>query len=152
MCRKLVYFCIRLMVLRWTDWWFAVLQMLKAKGVTVNPRQIAEQIIQNLPQNKIVLKTDIAGPGNQTERERRRCCSSFEVLPLMLPCGQTLSQGSSTSTWTRSLCPNSWAKCWLTECSPPRSPGRRLVTLTRSSRSSRSRDLRPKIRFLILKI
>lgn len=148
-CRKLVYFCIRLMVLGRTDW-FAVLQMLKVKGVKVAPRQIAQQIIQNLPQNNIVLKTEIAGPGNQTER--RRCCSSFEVLPVMLPCGQTFSQGSSTSTWTRSLCPNSWAECWLTECSPPRRPGRRLVTLTRSSRSSRSRDLRPQNRFLILKI
>lgn len=43
--------------------------MLKAKGMTTNPRQIAEQIIGNLPQNKFVLKTDIAGPGNQTETE-----------------------------------------------------------------------------------
>ncbi|XP_069001381.1 arginine--tRNA ligase, cytoplasmic-like, partial [Embiotoca jacksoni] len=38
-------------------------QMLKAKGVKVNPKEIAEKIIQNLPDNELVQKTEIAGPG-----------------------------------------------------------------------------------------
>ncbi|XP_047463287.1 arginine--tRNA ligase, cytoplasmic [Mugil cephalus] len=41
----------------------AMSQMLKAKGLKVNPREIAEKIIQNLPDNDLVLKTEIAGPG-----------------------------------------------------------------------------------------
>uniref|UniRef100_G3QCA0 Arginine--tRNA ligase, cytoplasmic n=1 Tax=Gasterosteus aculeatus aculeatus TaxID=481459 RepID=G3QCA0_GASAC len=41
----------------------AMAQMLKAKGVKVNPREIAEKIIQNLPDNELVEKTEIAGPG-----------------------------------------------------------------------------------------
>ncbi|XP_072230632.1 arginine--tRNA ligase, cytoplasmic isoform X2 [Leuresthes tenuis] len=41
----------------------AMAQMLKAKGMKVNPREIAEKIIQNLPDNELVLKTEIAGPG-----------------------------------------------------------------------------------------
>lgn len=39
--------------------------MLKAKGVKVNPREIAEKIIQNLPDNELVEKTEIAGPGTR---------------------------------------------------------------------------------------
>ncbi|TNN64640.1 Arginine--tRNA ligase, cytoplasmic [Liparis tanakae] len=41
----------------------ALAQMLKAQGVKTNPREIAEKIIQNLPDNDIVQKTEIAGPG-----------------------------------------------------------------------------------------
>ncbi|XP_030010654.1 arginine--tRNA ligase, cytoplasmic [Sphaeramia orbicularis] len=41
----------------------AMAQMLKAKGVKVNPREIAEKIIQNLPDNELIQKTEIAGPG-----------------------------------------------------------------------------------------
>ncbi|KAM3600813.1 uncharacterized protein V6R79_002869 [Siganus canaliculatus] len=38
-------------------------QMLKATGMKINPREIAEKIIQNLPQNELIEKTEIAGPG-----------------------------------------------------------------------------------------
>ncbi|KAM9728222.1 LOW QUALITY PROTEIN: arginine--tRNA ligase, cytoplasmic [Menidia menidia] len=41
----------------------AIAQMLKAKGVKMNPREIAEKIVQNLPENELVQKTEIAGPG-----------------------------------------------------------------------------------------
>ncbi|GAA6232524.1 arginine--tRNA ligase, cytoplasmic isoform X2 [Lates japonicus] len=41
----------------------AMAQMLKAKGIKVNPREIAEKIIQNLPDNELIQKTEIAGPG-----------------------------------------------------------------------------------------
>ncbi|KAM6907260.1 arginine--tRNA ligase, cytoplasmic [Xenentodon cancila] len=41
----------------------AMAQMLKAKGVKVNPREIAEKIVQNLPDNELIQKTEIAGPG-----------------------------------------------------------------------------------------
>lgn len=41
----------------------AMAQMLKAKGKKINPREIAEKIIQNLPDNELVQKTEIAGPG-----------------------------------------------------------------------------------------
>ncbi|XP_061595256.1 arginine--tRNA ligase, cytoplasmic [Cololabis saira] len=41
----------------------AMSQMLKAKGVKVNPREIAEKIMQNLPDNELIEKTEIAGPG-----------------------------------------------------------------------------------------
>lgn len=41
----------------------AMAQMLKAKGVKVNPREIAEKIVKNLPENELVEKTEIAGPG-----------------------------------------------------------------------------------------
>uniref|UniRef100_A0A665TM61 Arginine--tRNA ligase, cytoplasmic n=1 Tax=Echeneis naucrates TaxID=173247 RepID=A0A665TM61_ECHNA len=41
----------------------AMAQMLKAKGLKVSPREIAEKIIQNLPDNELVQKTEIAGPG-----------------------------------------------------------------------------------------
>lgn len=37
--------------------------MLKAKGMKVNPREIAEKIIKNLPDNELIQKTEIAGPG-----------------------------------------------------------------------------------------
>lgn len=37
--------------------------MLKAKGTKVNPREIAEKIIQHLPDNELIQKTEIAGPG-----------------------------------------------------------------------------------------
>lgn len=37
--------------------------MLKAKGMKVNPREIAEKIIGNLPDNELIQKTEIAGPG-----------------------------------------------------------------------------------------
>uniref|UniRef100_A0A1A7Z4U5 Arginine--tRNA ligase, cytoplasmic n=1 Tax=Iconisemion striatum TaxID=60296 RepID=A0A1A7Z4U5_9TELE len=41
----------------------AMAQMLKAKGAKVSPREIAEKIIQNLPDNEFIQKTEIAGPG-----------------------------------------------------------------------------------------
>ncbi|KAM4620810.1 arginine--tRNA ligase, cytoplasmic [Polymixia lowei] len=41
----------------------AMAQMLKAKGVKVNPREIAEKIVQNIPDNELIQKTEIAGPG-----------------------------------------------------------------------------------------
>ncbi|CAN9501036.1 unnamed protein product [Ophioblennius macclurei] len=41
----------------------ALAQMLKMKGVKVNPREIAEKIVQNLPDNELIQKTEIAGPG-----------------------------------------------------------------------------------------
>lgn len=41
----------------------AMAQMLKAKGMKINPREIAEKIIQNLPDNELIQKTEIAGPG-----------------------------------------------------------------------------------------
>ncbi|XP_013859525.1 arginine--tRNA ligase, cytoplasmic [Austrofundulus limnaeus] len=41
----------------------AMAQMLKARGKKVNPREIAEKIVQNLPDNELVQKTEIAGPG-----------------------------------------------------------------------------------------
>ncbi|XP_068456876.1 arginine--tRNA ligase, cytoplasmic [Clinocottus analis] len=41
----------------------ALAQMLKAQGVKLNPREIAEKIIQNLPENDLIQKTEISGPG-----------------------------------------------------------------------------------------
>ncbi|KAM9333168.1 arginine--tRNA ligase, cytoplasmic isoform 2-T2 [Pholidichthys leucotaenia] len=41
----------------------AMAQMLKAKGVKSNPREIAEKIVQNLPESELIQKTEIAGPG-----------------------------------------------------------------------------------------
>lgn len=41
-------------------------QLLKAKGVKINPREIAEKIIQSLPENELIQKTEIAGPGMET--------------------------------------------------------------------------------------
>uniref|UniRef100_A0A8C7QXU0 Arginine--tRNA ligase, cytoplasmic n=1 Tax=Oncorhynchus mykiss TaxID=8022 RepID=A0A8C7QXU0_ONCMY len=37
--------------------------MMKSKGLKVNPREIAEKIQQNIPDNELVEKTEIAGPG-----------------------------------------------------------------------------------------
>ncbi|KAM9788922.1 arginine--tRNA ligase, cytoplasmic [Neosynchiropus ocellatus] len=41
----------------------ALAQMLKAKGMKVNPREIADKIVKNLPENEVIQKTEIAGPG-----------------------------------------------------------------------------------------
>lgn len=41
-------------------------QLLKAKGLKINPREIAEKIIQSLPENDLIQKTEIAGPGMKT--------------------------------------------------------------------------------------
>uniref|UniRef100_W5LD78 Arginine--tRNA ligase, cytoplasmic n=1 Tax=Astyanax mexicanus TaxID=7994 RepID=W5LD78_ASTMX len=41
----------------------AMAQMMKSKGQKVNPREIAEKIVQNIPDNELIEKTDIAGPG-----------------------------------------------------------------------------------------
>lgn len=41
-------------------------QLLKAKGVKINPREIAEKIIQSLPENELIQMTEIAGPGMET--------------------------------------------------------------------------------------
>ncbi|KAL4660034.1 arginine-tRNA ligase, cytoplasmic, partial [Arapaima gigas] len=41
----------------------AMAQMMKANGVKVSPREIAEKIVQNIPDNDLIEKTEIAGPG-----------------------------------------------------------------------------------------
>ncbi|CAL8362319.1 unnamed protein product [Lota lota] len=41
----------------------ALAQMLKASGVKVTPREVAQKILENLPQNELIEKTEIAGPG-----------------------------------------------------------------------------------------
>uniref|UniRef100_A0A3B3ZI07 Arginine--tRNA ligase, cytoplasmic n=2 Tax=Periophthalmus magnuspinnatus TaxID=409849 RepID=A0A3B3ZI07_9GOBI len=41
----------------------AMSQMFKAKGAKVNPREIAEKVVKNLPDNELIEKTEIAGPG-----------------------------------------------------------------------------------------
>lgn len=41
----------------------AMSQMMKAKGQKVSPREIAEKIVQNIPHNELIEKTEIAGPG-----------------------------------------------------------------------------------------
>ncbi|XP_051533691.1 arginine--tRNA ligase, cytoplasmic-like [Myxocyprinus asiaticus] len=41
----------------------AMSQMMKAKGQKVSPREIAEKIVQNIPDNELIEKTEIAGPG-----------------------------------------------------------------------------------------
>ncbi|KAG1927905.1 arginine--tRNA ligase, cytoplasmic [Pimephales promelas] len=41
----------------------AMSQMMKAKGQKVSPREIAEKIIQNVPNNELIERTEIAGPG-----------------------------------------------------------------------------------------
>lgn len=37
--------------------------MMKGKGLKVNPREIAEKISQNIPDNELIERTEIAGPG-----------------------------------------------------------------------------------------
>ncbi|XP_073507210.1 arginine--tRNA ligase, cytoplasmic isoform X2 [Phyllobates terribilis] len=41
----------------------AMTQMLKAKGESVSPFEIANKIVRNLPENNLIEKTEIAGPG-----------------------------------------------------------------------------------------
>ncbi|XP_048853587.1 arginine--tRNA ligase, cytoplasmic [Brienomyrus brachyistius] len=41
----------------------AMAQMMKSRGLKVSPREIAERIIQNIPDNDMIQKTEIAGPG-----------------------------------------------------------------------------------------
>lgn len=41
----------------------AMSQMMKAKGQKVSPREIAEKIVQNIPNNELIERTEIAGPG-----------------------------------------------------------------------------------------
>ncbi|XP_069826779.1 arginine--tRNA ligase, cytoplasmic isoform X2 [Dendropsophus ebraccatus] len=41
----------------------AMTQMLKAKGEKVSPIEIANKIVKNLPENNLIEKTEIAGPG-----------------------------------------------------------------------------------------
>ncbi|KAG5843255.1 hypothetical protein ANANG_G00148830 [Anguilla anguilla] len=38
-------------------------QIMKANGLKVSPREIAEKIVQNIPDNDLIQKTEIAGPG-----------------------------------------------------------------------------------------
>lgn len=38
-------------------------KMMKAKGQKVSPREIAEKVIQNIPNNEFIERTEIAGPG-----------------------------------------------------------------------------------------
>ncbi|KAF4077607.1 hypothetical protein AMELA_G00210010 [Ameiurus melas] len=41
----------------------AMSQMMKGKGLKVNPREIAEKISQSIPENELIERTEIAGPG-----------------------------------------------------------------------------------------
>uniref|UniRef100_A0A8C5EIV7 Arginine--tRNA ligase, cytoplasmic n=1 Tax=Gouania willdenowi TaxID=441366 RepID=A0A8C5EIV7_GOUWI len=41
----------------------AIAQMMKAKGMKTNPREIAEQIVRHLPHNQLIHNTEISGPG-----------------------------------------------------------------------------------------
>ncbi|XP_056372463.1 arginine--tRNA ligase, cytoplasmic isoform X1 [Hyla sarda] len=41
----------------------AITQMLKARGEKVSPTEIANKIVKNLPENNLIEKTEIAGPG-----------------------------------------------------------------------------------------
>ncbi|MBN3320632.1 SYRC protein, partial [Atractosteus spatula] len=41
----------------------SIFQMMKAKGQKVSPREIAEQIMRNIPENDMTQKLEIAGPG-----------------------------------------------------------------------------------------
>ena len=49
----------------------ALAQMLKAQNQKVNPREIAERIVQNIPDNELIQKTEIAGPGTQRVTVRK---------------------------------------------------------------------------------
>ncbi|MEQ2168751.1 hypothetical protein GOODEAATRI_018013, partial [Goodea atripinnis] len=55
-------------------------QMLKAKGTRVNPRDIAEKIVQNLPDNELIQRTEIAGPGRSTTRELELAVTEFNAF------------------------------------------------------------------------
>ena len=62
--------------------------MLKAKGMKINPREIAEKIIQNLPDNELVQKTEIAGPGTKTHAETFPHCAKCIIIqrqPVFFP-------------------------------------------------------------------
>uniref|UniRef100_A0A8C7N276 Arginine--tRNA ligase, cytoplasmic n=1 Tax=Oncorhynchus kisutch TaxID=8019 RepID=A0A8C7N276_ONCKI len=48
----------------------AMAQMMKSKGLKVNPREIAEKIQQNIPDNELIEKTEIAGPGFQARASK----------------------------------------------------------------------------------
>ncbi|KAL0162296.1 hypothetical protein M9458_041692, partial [Cirrhinus mrigala] len=37
--------------------------MMKVKGKKVSPKEIAEKIVQNIPNNELIERTEIAGPG-----------------------------------------------------------------------------------------
>uniref|UniRef100_A0A8C1LLN1 Arginine--tRNA ligase, cytoplasmic n=1 Tax=Cyprinus carpio TaxID=7962 RepID=A0A8C1LLN1_CYPCA len=41
----------------------AMAQVMKAKGRKISPREIAEKIVQNIPNNELIERTEIAGPG-----------------------------------------------------------------------------------------
>ncbi|KAM4037028.1 arginine--tRNA ligase, cytoplasmic isoform 3-T4 [Anomaloglossus baeobatrachus] len=41
----------------------AMTQMLKTRGIKVSPVEIANKIVKNLPENNLIEKTEIAGPG-----------------------------------------------------------------------------------------
>lgn len=79
--------------------------MMKAKGMKTSPREIAEKIIQKIPDNELIQKTEIAGPG------MKRCC--LEILTcvnkswcvceqmtevIFFPQCELFHQDSSTST------------------------------------------------------
>lgn len=38
-------------------------KVMKAKGQKISPREIAEKIVQNIPNNELIERTEIAGPG-----------------------------------------------------------------------------------------
>lgn len=57
--------------------WTVLLQMLKAKGTKVNPREIAEKIVQNLPDNELIQRTEIAGPGGSWTTEQNHAMAQM---------------------------------------------------------------------------
>lgn len=54
-------------------------QMMKGKGLKVNPREIAEKISQNIPDNELIERTEIAGPGGVRGRDMKKQTSEFDV-------------------------------------------------------------------------
>lgn len=77
-------------------------QLLKAKGVKINPREIAEMIIQSLPENELIQKTEIAGPGVETASGD----VIFHVFFIYQNYVLSFHQVSSTSTSRKHLLPN----------------------------------------------
>ncbi|XP_042195960.1 arginine--tRNA ligase, cytoplasmic-like [Callorhinchus milii] len=57
----------------------AIAQLLKSKGQKVNPREIAQNIVNSIPQNEVIEKLEIAGPG-----ECRLLSYFLSISPLLL--------------------------------------------------------------------
>ncbi|RXM91517.1 Arginine--tRNA ligase, cytoplasmic [Acipenser ruthenus] len=73
----------------------AMAQMMKSKGQKVSPREIAENIVKNIPDNEIIEKVEIAGPGHiprlpdslSTHRRPPGLLQSTLGLAFIEPCG-----------------------------------------------------------------